>query len=788
MKKDKKLQKAGKKETSIVRSSAAEYLTFVAASGQGGVEAVYADENIWLSQKMMSVLYDVNVRTVNEHLKKIFSDSELQEDSVIRKFRITAADGKNYNTLHYNLSAIIAVGYKVNSERAVQFRKWATTVIKEYTIKAYSMDDERLKNDGSVLSRQYFDEQLQRIREIRLSERKFYQKITDIYATAMDYDVTAQATKRFFATVQNKLHWAIHGQTAAEVIYGRTDANNNPLVTTYSYDTATGELISVDYSDATPDIAYTFTRTGQPLTITDVVGTHTFTYNAQLQEVSETITGGLYSKVLIRSYTTTGMKGRKLGLAVGGVANYSYGYDVVGRLNQITTPAGDFDYTRLANSDLVSQMTRPNGVTTIWSYEQYRDLITQVQNGAISTYGYVNDAIGRRTSMSRAGSAHPTSDTITYSYNDRSEVTGALSDVDASYSYTYAYDPIGNRISANEAGIPWTYTANQLNQYTAMTEDQVQMVPTYDLDGSMSYRPVDATTGWTQVWNGENRMVETTKGTDRLEFKYDYMGRRVEKKVYDGQTLTTHLKFVYDDFKLVEELDGLNTDAPLRRYAWQPNEVGLDVVLQMMDVPGNAKSFHLHDANKNVMQDTDINGLVNTSHVYSPFGVAVDNAPNTFSFSSEYFDNETMLLYYNYRYYILYTGKWQSIDRNETKEPIDMYLYISNNPIIYTDYLGMINLKPAPDGTEFLRNIFINLMNKYQLNKISEGCRTIKGEKDCCCVVEITATKIDFDKYLIRSINTTIVNKSCSDYIYPGSIGKPGNITFPHYIPLKCCD
>jgi len=141
MKKDKnkQLQKAGKKGASIVRSSAAEYLTFVAATGKGGVEAVYADENIWLTQKMMGVLYDVETHTVNYHLKKVFSDSELEENSVIRNFRITAADGKNYNTKHYNLSAIIAVGYKVNSERAVQFRKWATTVIKEYTIKAYVM-------------------------------------------------------------------------------------------------------------------------------------------------------------------------------------------------------------------------------------------------------------------------------------------------------------------------------------------------------------------------------------------------------------------------------------------------------------------------------------------------------------------------------------------------------------------------------------------------------------------------------------------------------------------------
>ena len=161
--KDKILQKSGEKETSIIRSSAAEYLTFVAASGKGGVEAVYADENIWLTQKMMGVLYDVETHTINYHLKKVFSDSELEENSVIRNFRITAADGKNYNTKHYNLSAIIAVGYKVNSERAVQFRKWATTIIQEFTIKGYTMDDERLKNDGSVLGKQYFEEQLQRL-------------------------------------------------------------------------------------------------------------------------------------------------------------------------------------------------------------------------------------------------------------------------------------------------------------------------------------------------------------------------------------------------------------------------------------------------------------------------------------------------------------------------------------------------------------------------------------------------------------------------------------------------
>ncbi|MDO9012649.1 MAG: virulence RhuM family protein [Gallionella sp.] len=235
-----------KREISLVRSSAAEYLTFVAATGSGGVDAVYADESIWLTQKMMGQLYDVETHTINYHLKKIFLDSELQEEAVIRKVRITAADGKNYDTQHYKLPAIIAVGYKVNSERAVQFRKWATGIIEAYTIKAYVMDDERIKSGGSILTDQYFEEQLQRIREIRLSERKFYQKITDIYATAIDYDITAQATKRFFATVQNKLHWAIHGQTAAEVIYHRADAAKENLGLTTWKDAPRGKIQKFD--------------------------------------------------------------------------------------------------------------------------------------------------------------------------------------------------------------------------------------------------------------------------------------------------------------------------------------------------------------------------------------------------------------------------------------------------------------------------------------------------------------------------------------------------------------
>ena len=239
-----------KKKQSLTRSSSAEYLTYIAATGEDGIEARYEDENIWLTQKIMGTLYNVETHTINYHLKKIFTDNELEENSVIRNFRITAKDGKSYNTNHYNLSAIIAIGYKVNSERAVIFRKWATQIVKEFTIKGFAMDDERLKNDGTLLGKKYFEEQLQRIREIRLSERKFYQKITDLYVTALDYDLKATSTKRFFATVQNKLHWAIHGHTAAEVVIKRAHSEKENMGLTSWKDAPKGKIQKFDVSVA----------------------------------------------------------------------------------------------------------------------------------------------------------------------------------------------------------------------------------------------------------------------------------------------------------------------------------------------------------------------------------------------------------------------------------------------------------------------------------------------------------------------------------------------------------
>ena len=240
-----------KKNELTVRSSAAEYLTYVASTGDNpqNIEIRYEDENIWLTQKMMAQLYEVTVPNINYHINKIFKDSELQKDSVIKKFLITADDGKPYNTNHYSLEMIIAVGFKVNSEKAVQFRKWVNTIAKEYTIKGWVMDVERLKR-GTYLTDKYFEEQLERVREIRASERKFYQKVTDLYATALDYDKDALATKRFYATVQNKMHYAIHGHTAAELIVERADHTKEHMGLTTWADAPEGKIRKSDVTIA----------------------------------------------------------------------------------------------------------------------------------------------------------------------------------------------------------------------------------------------------------------------------------------------------------------------------------------------------------------------------------------------------------------------------------------------------------------------------------------------------------------------------------------------------------
>ncbi|MDZ4165487.1 MAG: virulence RhuM family protein [Smithellaceae bacterium] len=240
--------KKGKNKLQI-RNSTAEFLIFTRQAGEDGIEVRVAEETVWLTQKLISVLFDKGRSTITEHLKNIFETGELDEKAVCRDFRHTAEDGKDYTTRFYNLDAIIAVGFRVNSARAIQFRQWATVVLRDYAIRGYVLDKERLKN-GAFFSKEYFENLLAEIREIRASERKFYQKITDIYATAMDYRVDAEITQAFFATVQNKLHFAIHGRTSTELIVERADSQKEKMGLTTWKKAPHGKIIKPDVSIA----------------------------------------------------------------------------------------------------------------------------------------------------------------------------------------------------------------------------------------------------------------------------------------------------------------------------------------------------------------------------------------------------------------------------------------------------------------------------------------------------------------------------------------------------------
>ena len=249
-----KRNKDDKGKEAVIRSSAAEYLTFVASTGENDAsyEMRYEDENIWLTQKMMAALYAVSKQTISQHIKRIYADGELTPEATVKKYLTVQTEGNRQISRkqdHYSLQMIIAVGFKVNNQRAVQFRKWANGIVKDYTIKGWVMDDERLKR-GTYLTDKYFDEQLERIREIRASERKFYQKITDIYATAIDYDKTSATTKRFYATVQNKMHFAVHGHTAAELIVERADHQKEHMGLTTWADAPDGKIKKSDVTIA----------------------------------------------------------------------------------------------------------------------------------------------------------------------------------------------------------------------------------------------------------------------------------------------------------------------------------------------------------------------------------------------------------------------------------------------------------------------------------------------------------------------------------------------------------
>lgn len=543
-------------------------------------------------------------------------------------------------------------------------------------------------------------------------------------------------------------------------------------MTTFSYN-ALGSLLKVDYSDATPDITITYNRIGQPVTVQDAAGTRNFAYNANLGLISETVSG-IYNKTLTRTYTTTFGKGKVLSMSIGNVNNYTYDYDTYGRLNKIATPAGDFTYTRPADSDLVTAMARPNNVTSNWTFEEHRNLLASVTNGSVSTYTYTNDALGRRTNVARMGAAFANVDVLSYGYNSRSEVISALSNINANYSFSYNYDPIGNRLNSTLAGTAWSYTSNNLNQYTALTSGNTTQSPAYDADGNMTFRD-----GWTQVWNGENRLVEMYNDTTKLTFSYDYMGRRIEKKVFQQTggiwAPQKSLQYVYDGYKLIEEIDTLPDEKPvIRRYTWQPESQGADLPLVVTDVASNQSYFYTADGNKNISELVDATGNIAAHYEYDPFGkITTQNgayaASNPFRFSSEYFDDETGLVYYNYRYYSPTMGRWINRDPIGERGGVNLYIMVDNSPINKTDLLGL------------------ECCGKHNL-KAGEGCcnDVVYNLKKQCCI----DGKAIYDKEPIDtgvSINqgyVTMIDEIWVDVNAPlgGGLGMGYPLHIPQYV------
>jgi RHS repeat-associated protein len=519
----------------------------------------------------------------------------------------------------------------------------------------------------------------------------------DITSWAYD-EASGKITSKTFAD-SNSVAYSYRTDSKLSTRTWARTSGGNPLVTTFSYSTNTKQLVGIDYSDSTQDITFTYNRLGQQKQITDSVGTRTFAYNSALQPATETIIGGLYSKTISRDYATTGMLGRYTGLHIGTEYDVDYGYDTYGRFATVTNGSDVYTYSYLANSNLVSSITYPNTITVNNVYEANRNLVDYVENkyGAtvISKYDYTNDAIGRRTAMAKSGTAFSASDTITYGYNDRSELTSADATTDANYNFTFAFDNIGNRSSYTtyETGSSATsaYTLNNLNQYTAITNPT--QAPTYDADGDMLS---DGT--WSFTWNAENRLIVAEKSDAKLEFKYDYMGRRVEKKVYSGSTenwtLDKHLKFVYNGYEQIEELDSVNSDAILKKRIWGNGKI-------ICDIHGATTYYALGDANKNITEYLDNSGIIQAHYEYSPFGKITKKTGTKqddfdYRFSSEVLDYETGLVYYNYRYYSPTLGKWLSRDPIGEFEQVSedeyifnsLYSFVNNNSTNNVDFLG----------------------------------------------------------------------------------------------------
>ena len=429
-----------------------------------------------------------------------------------------------------------------------------------------------------------------------------------------------------------------------------TRTNARGIVTTYTYDDW-GQLLDIDYADATPDIAYTYDAMGRQTSATDAAGSTTFTYDAFGQRTSEQISG-LYSKALTRHYDAFG---RNVGYSVDGERKQFITYDsATGRISE----SDGFRWTYLSGTNLKSSLTYPNEDVVTWSYEPHRDLLTAVTNATYSTYVYTNDLLGRRTSKNDEQ----------YSYNVRDELISAD-------DTSYAYDDIGNRTTAEGKA----YTANNLNQYTAIDD----FAPQYDADGNQTL--IKTETGiWSVVYNAENRPIRWQSGDTVITMSFDRIGRRLEMRTQSADTDLLQ-RFVYDNYLCIQQLR-TPSNTLFHSYIWDPTEpIATRPLIFFPSVSEIA--YYFHDGNKNVSDLVDAQGNI-VHYAYTTFGTPAASTPseNPFGFSSEYTDNELALVYYNYRHYSPSYGRWLSFD--PIKTVLGLYKY--PNPIFKTDRLGLM--------------------------------------------------------------------------------------------------
>ena len=472
-----------------------------------------------------------------------------------------------------------------------------------------------------------------------------------------------------------------------------------PLVTTYTYSQATGELLNVVYSDGTtPSIGYVYDRIGRQSAVTDAAGTRTFAYSAtDLSMISETITGNLYNRML--SYTYDNFR-RIIGFGTDNGCAVTHQYNAHGQYNGLAVGNQNVHFNYRNDSELLDSITRANGVTTLFTYEPHRNLVTNLthsNSGAIiSSFAHVYDILGRRSNRQQSGSSFASSfsSTITYGYNTRSEVTGAVADIDSAYNYQYAFDPVGNRLTSVESTMANTYTANSLNQYTAIASSvnsapPAVESPAYDLDGNQ-LTLVNQVGAWTLTWDGENRLVGIAKSGISLAFKYDYKSRRIEKTVTENGAIIKHQKFVYNGCRLIQNVDALNNDTPVQEFTW-----GVDNELRFITDRSTNTIYNVHhDANRNITELTDGTGTVVAHYEYDPFGQATVKSgamadANPFRFGSEFFDTETWLYAYLLRYYNPGNGNWENRDPIEEYGGVNLYGYVHNNAILRWDFLGL---------------------------------------------------------------------------------------------------